>query len=102
MVFLLLLVASNSFALENVGTRVPNFAAKPIGYWTSEKGRNMREFFENIARRRNLDPLVADTWYSISRSEIKDLQARNKIIVLKKILTYVRVLHQLCATLTRV
>eukprot|EP00026_Physarum_polycephalum_P001950 Phypoly_transcript_01954.p1 GENE.Phypoly_transcript_01954~~Phypoly_transcript_01954.p1 ORF type:complete len:900 (+),score=97.26 Phypoly_transcript_01954:131-2830(+) len=41
---------------------VKRFNSKPVGYWTRA---NMRFLFESIAKNRNLDPLVPETWYSI-------------------------------------
>ena len=38
------------------------FTSKPIGHWTRQ---NMRAFMESFARKRDLDPLLADTWYKI-------------------------------------
>lgn len=42
----------------------------PFGYWTTEKGKNMRKFFERFAKSRDSDPLLPETWYSIVRSDI--------------------------------
>lgn len=33
----------------------------------------MRSFFENVAKSRNLDPLIPETWYKISRQEVEDI-----------------------------
>lgn len=49
------------------------YTARPYGYWTSEKGKNMRNFFEKYANSNSLDPLSPDTWYSISRKDIESL-----------------------------
>jgi len=44
-----------------------NFSTRPVGHWT---GKNMRLMMMNVAKSRNLDPLIANTWYSISSDEI--------------------------------
>ena len=44
-----------------------NFNTRPVGHWT---GKNMRLLMMNVAKSRNLDPLVPETWYSISSNEI--------------------------------
>lgn len=33
-----------------------------MGHWTKQ---NMEEFFKKIAKSKNLDPLLAETWYSM-------------------------------------
>lgn len=65
---------SDSIGAE-LSHEVANYS-EPSGHWSdkgiSEKNKsNMRNFFENIARRRNLDPLLPDTWYSIPRKEVE-------------------------------
>lgn len=45
-------------------------AKKPNNHWASEQNR--RTFFENLAKSKILDPLLAETWYShFTRSEIR-------------------------------
>jgi hypothetical protein len=44
---------------------VGTHAVVPVGFWTSEKGKNMRAEFEKFARSRNFDPLVAEGWYNV-------------------------------------
>lgn len=43
---------------------------KPRGYWTSERGKNARKFFEAYAEQANFDPLEARNWYTISQATI--------------------------------
>jgi hypothetical protein len=50
--------------------RVVGFSAKKTGYWTSEKGKNMRKFLEDFAKKRKFDPLVAENWYNVSKEDI--------------------------------
>lgn len=45
------------------------FAPKPQGYWQTANRKNIRLFLENFAKKRNMDPLIAENWYSISTSE---------------------------------
>jgi signal peptidase I len=57
-----------------------NFSAKPTGYWTGKKGKNMRLFLEKFARSRNMDPLLPDTWYSIPRRAIESTKEGTTIM----------------------
>eukprot|EP00026_Physarum_polycephalum_P000668 Phypoly_transcript_00669.p1 GENE.Phypoly_transcript_00669~~Phypoly_transcript_00669.p1 ORF type:complete len:889 (+),score=100.09 Phypoly_transcript_00669:213-2879(+) len=43
---------------------------KPFKFWTVEEGRNARNFMEEFARQKGLDPLLPETWYSISLKDI--------------------------------
>jgi hypothetical protein len=45
----------------------------PAGFWTSEKGKNMRAAFENFAMNLNFEPLVAENWYRVSRQALLTL-----------------------------
>lgn len=60
-------------------SQVAGFTSHPIGYWTT---KNMRLFLERFAKHRNLDPLVADTWYQITRDDIKKTKVRNNNLLL--------------------
>eukprot|EP00026_Physarum_polycephalum_P001744 Phypoly_transcript_01746.p1 GENE.Phypoly_transcript_01746~~Phypoly_transcript_01746.p1 ORF type:complete len:627 (-),score=117.38 Phypoly_transcript_01746:106-1986(-) len=42
----------------------------PAGFWTSEKGKNMRAALEKFARDMGFDPLVAEHWYRVPRQAI--------------------------------
>jgi hypothetical protein len=42
----------------------------PLGYWTSEKGKNMRKFFEEFAKKNKKDPLNLATWYTVTKRAI--------------------------------
>ena len=50
------------------------FAPLPMGYWNSEKGKNMRAFFENFAKRNRFDPLVAENWYRFTRDAVAKVE----------------------------
>eukprot|EP00026_Physarum_polycephalum_P006122 Phypoly_transcript_06163.p1 GENE.Phypoly_transcript_06163~~Phypoly_transcript_06163.p1 ORF type:complete len:375 (+),score=45.58 Phypoly_transcript_06163:647-1771(+) len=39
---------------------------KPSGYWTRDEGANVRRFFIEFAHSRSMDPLLPETWYSVS------------------------------------
>lgn len=39
-------------------------------YWKSKRGRHTRMVLENFAKGKNLDPLLAETWYSIPRQSV--------------------------------
>lgn len=44
---------------------------REYGYWTVDSNKNIREFFNDFAARNNLgDPLVPETWYSVSFNDI--------------------------------
>lgn len=47
-----------------------SFSQFPMGYWSIHKGKNARLFFEKLAKSKNMDPLVPDTWYTISKEDI--------------------------------
>eukprot|EP00026_Physarum_polycephalum_P001049 Phypoly_transcript_01050.p1 GENE.Phypoly_transcript_01050~~Phypoly_transcript_01050.p1 ORF type:complete len:906 (+),score=142.25 Phypoly_transcript_01050:476-3193(+) len=42
------------------------FTAKRYGFWSAERGKNVRQYLKKFAKRRGLDPLLPDTWYSLS------------------------------------
>jgi hypothetical protein len=48
-----------------------NYKSKPIGYWTSEKGKKMREFFVTYAKNNGFDALIPQNWYYVSKSELE-------------------------------
>ena len=48
--------------------------SKPHGYWTSEKGKNIRVFFDNFAMKRQRDPARPHNWYNVTASEILALE----------------------------
>jgi hypothetical protein len=49
------------------------YTPQPPGHWNSTKGSNMRFFFEDFAKKRNLDPLLPETWYNTSRQAINEI-----------------------------
>ena len=49
---------------------------KANNHWGSEQNR--RVFFESLAKAKNVDPLVPETWYSkFTRSEIRDAKVNS-------------------------
>ena len=42
---------------------------KQKGYWNYDRGKNMRSHLENVARLNGLDPLFAESWYTVSRQD---------------------------------
>lgn len=52
-------------------------ARNPQGYWTNSQDEgeegpsNLRKFFLDIAKQRNMDPLVPDNWYSMRNRELR-------------------------------
>jgi hypothetical protein len=42
----------------------------PFGYWTSNAAENTRRFFDEFAKARNLDPLIPDNWYNVTKKQI--------------------------------
>lgn len=52
------------FCLEK--SQMKEFATKaPVN-----SKKDLRKFFEGVARKRNMDPLLAETWYNISPGEV--------------------------------
>ena len=47
------------------------FLAQQSGYWTKT---NMRLYFENFAKSRSMDPLLAETWYNVSINDVAHLK----------------------------
>jgi hypothetical protein len=43
---------------------------KPYGEWNPAKRNEVRAFFENIAKKRKLDPLVPKTWYNLTAQSV--------------------------------
>lgn len=60
-VFLLLLIIVVEYS------KVGNYTARPIGHWNI---KNIRLFLEKFAKERNLDPLIASSWYNTSLDDI--------------------------------
>lgn len=77
LVFVLILMLAH---LET-SHQTAGFTTKPIGYWNAKR-KNMRTFFEAFAKNRNLDPLLPNTWYSVSR-EFMEQKVLNSIELLK-------------------
>lgn len=46
---------------------VMKFSSKPMYHWTKRNLENKKKFLERFARKRGLDPLLPDTWYSFSK-----------------------------------
>lgn len=47
---------------------------KPMNYWSSENGKNMRILFEQFAESRNFDPLVPENWYDFSAESFVNIE----------------------------
>jgi hypothetical protein len=43
------------------------FISHPVGHWSA---KNMRVFLETFAKNRNMDPLLPETWYNITRDAV--------------------------------
>eukprot|EP00026_Physarum_polycephalum_P003969 Phypoly_transcript_03986.p1 GENE.Phypoly_transcript_03986~~Phypoly_transcript_03986.p1 ORF type:complete len:741 (+),score=114.71 Phypoly_transcript_03986:43-2265(+) len=52
---------------------------KPLGYWTAEKFQNSKLFLEQFTRSRNMDPLVASSWYDAA-SDFMQLKEASSIL----------------------
>ena len=48
--------------------------AKSLGLRGTKKGEKMRKYFENFAKEKGFDPLVAENWYKINRTAVEELQ----------------------------
>eukprot|EP00026_Physarum_polycephalum_P002957 Phypoly_transcript_02966.p1 GENE.Phypoly_transcript_02966~~Phypoly_transcript_02966.p1 ORF type:complete len:695 (+),score=87.59 Phypoly_transcript_02966:171-2087(+) len=55
---------------------IMKFSSKPMYYWTSGNLANKKKFLENFARKRGLDPLLPQTWYSFSKTDFTKEEAR--------------------------
>eukprot|EP00026_Physarum_polycephalum_P001864 Phypoly_transcript_01867.p1 GENE.Phypoly_transcript_01867~~Phypoly_transcript_01867.p1 ORF type:complete len:897 (+),score=81.10 Phypoly_transcript_01867:37-2727(+) len=53
---------------------------RSAGYWVKGKGKNMRQFFENFAWDRGMDPLVLHTWYHTPQSVVMESEAAKVIV----------------------
>ena len=51
-----------------------DFKQQKHSYWTANHSKNARSFFENFARRRNMDPLIPENWYSVSWKTIQNIK----------------------------
>eukprot|EP00026_Physarum_polycephalum_P001704 Phypoly_transcript_01706.p1 GENE.Phypoly_transcript_01706~~Phypoly_transcript_01706.p1 ORF type:complete len:1010 (+),score=136.82 Phypoly_transcript_01706:80-3109(+) len=51
------------------------FVNQPTEFWNAEIGNNMRNFLEEYAWSKNMDPLLPETWYSLSISDMKNEKA---------------------------
>eukprot|EP00026_Physarum_polycephalum_P001959 Phypoly_transcript_01963.p1 GENE.Phypoly_transcript_01963~~Phypoly_transcript_01963.p1 ORF type:complete len:985 (-),score=156.37 Phypoly_transcript_01963:23-2977(-) len=60
--------------------REDNFTSRPAGYWTSEKGKKMREFFVTYAKNCGFDPLIPQNWYFVSKSEFELVKGASSIL----------------------
>jgi len=49
----------------SIGLQKQLFSKVPHGYWQSKENRRL--FFDNLAKRRGFDPLVARYWYDLPR-----------------------------------
>eukprot|EP00026_Physarum_polycephalum_P003261 Phypoly_transcript_03271.p1 GENE.Phypoly_transcript_03271~~Phypoly_transcript_03271.p1 ORF type:complete len:688 (+),score=73.27 Phypoly_transcript_03271:396-2459(+) len=57
--------------LNQSSDEIVQFSPKPHRFWTSDNKRNLRLFFENIAKSRNFDPLIAENWYSLTNKVVE-------------------------------
>jgi hypothetical protein len=46
---------------------------KPFGYWTKNGNSNIKQFLDDFAGKRGLDPRDPETWYPISKKHIIDI-----------------------------
>jgi hypothetical protein len=70
------------FSIADITARAQRFLSKtgtsslPHGYWTQDEGIKMREFFDNLAKSRNLDALNPNDWYSLRNMNIAEAGVR--------------------------
>jgi hypothetical protein len=57
-----------SFCVD-ISSQFFGLSPKPFGFWSDRK-KNRRLFFEKYAKSRNLDPLIPENWYSVSRKSV--------------------------------
>ena len=63
-----------SFPSSENSPNTESFTSQPQGYWTFD---NMRAFMVDFARRLRLDPLLADTWYTIPFTAVYNTKVSN-------------------------
>eukprot|EP00026_Physarum_polycephalum_P003873 Phypoly_transcript_03889.p1 GENE.Phypoly_transcript_03889~~Phypoly_transcript_03889.p1 ORF type:complete len:768 (+),score=139.06 Phypoly_transcript_03889:1-2304(+) len=66
--------ALNEDSMDSVAT------PHPFGYWTSERRKNLRKFFENFAKSFQMDPLLSETWYTIPLTKLKDVKGGASVL----------------------
>jgi hypothetical protein len=58
--------------------------ALPYGHWTIDENKNIRGFFDSLARFLSLDPLIAENWYHVTRKHVLSQKVlfffKNKIL----------------------
>eukprot|EP00026_Physarum_polycephalum_P003752 Phypoly_transcript_03766.p1 GENE.Phypoly_transcript_03766~~Phypoly_transcript_03766.p1 ORF type:complete len:436 (+),score=53.88 Phypoly_transcript_03766:986-2293(+) len=69
-----------SFGLGLASRDYVEYKPHPVGYWTSEKGKNMRKFFEEFAKKSNKDPLSSTFWYNVTMRDIKQTKGGHAVI----------------------
>lgn len=43
---------------------------RPLGYWTKNEGANMKLFLDEFAKKRNMDPLNPNDWYTVKSYDL--------------------------------
>ena len=51
---------------------------QPHGHWTVDEGENCRQFFEDFAKKANIDPLAPEDWYPITLQRVLEEKVCNK------------------------
>eukprot|EP00026_Physarum_polycephalum_P003695 Phypoly_transcript_03709.p1 GENE.Phypoly_transcript_03709~~Phypoly_transcript_03709.p1 ORF type:complete len:736 (+),score=66.77 Phypoly_transcript_03709:154-2361(+) len=59
--------------LDDKSPIVRGHADKNIrGHWLHDDGKRIKDFMENFAKRRGFDPLVANNWYKVTTTHIRE------------------------------
>eukprot|EP00026_Physarum_polycephalum_P003756 Phypoly_transcript_03770.p1 GENE.Phypoly_transcript_03770~~Phypoly_transcript_03770.p1 ORF type:complete len:759 (+),score=109.95 Phypoly_transcript_03770:66-2279(+) len=53
--------------LNETSTKPAGQVQRTSGFWTTQNGKNARTFFEQVVRKKGLDPRSPHTWYSFKR-----------------------------------
>eukprot|EP00026_Physarum_polycephalum_P001003 Phypoly_transcript_01004.p1 GENE.Phypoly_transcript_01004~~Phypoly_transcript_01004.p1 ORF type:complete len:1224 (-),score=188.92 Phypoly_transcript_01004:75-3746(-) len=59
---------------------VMGYTHKPVGYWLSQQGNNVRVFFEEFAKANNFDPLIPANWYQTPRQAITETKKASSML----------------------
>eukprot|EP00026_Physarum_polycephalum_P001152 Phypoly_transcript_01153.p1 GENE.Phypoly_transcript_01153~~Phypoly_transcript_01153.p1 ORF type:complete len:800 (+),score=123.64 Phypoly_transcript_01153:87-2486(+) len=52
----------------------------PFGHWTMDDNKNIRTFFDTLARNHNFDPKISENWYHVTRKHVLAQKGGSSII----------------------
>eukprot|EP00026_Physarum_polycephalum_P001040 Phypoly_transcript_01041.p1 GENE.Phypoly_transcript_01041~~Phypoly_transcript_01041.p1 ORF type:complete len:1163 (+),score=140.56 Phypoly_transcript_01041:229-3717(+) len=66
--------------LNNTSQQVIDYAPRTYGYWAHTKRKQMRAFFDMIAKKQKFDPLIPENWYSISPGSVRAIKGGRSLL----------------------